>query len=134
MDVVSFIAVVAMFVVATTIKHYCAVGSSKTSRERSLLKRATRAAKISQSASQNCTRLSNASNEFSNAATLLFGAARQARDGGRFFQFACLYLYGKVQFYRAGWLIGRATQFRRRAEAQLREATAIMNLVERSGV
>ena len=127
MDAVSFIAMIVMFVVVTTVRHYYAIGRSKAGREHYLLKRATRAAKSSQTASQTSTRLSLASSELSSLATVFFGEARQARDDGRFFRFVCLYLYGKWLFYRAGWLIGRAMQFGKRADAKLRESTAILD-------
>jgi hypothetical protein len=130
MDALSFIAVIVLIVAATTIRHYLAVANSKASRERSLLRRATRAAKTSQMASQACVRLSNASSELSHASTVFLAAAREARSEDRVFQFVCLYLYGKLQFYRAGCLLGRAMQFSQRADAKLRESKAIMSLVK----
>jgi hypothetical protein len=108
------------------IKRYLAVRRSKAGRASNLLKRATRAAMISQAASQTSSRLSLESSELSNAATVYFSEAQKARNSSCFFRFVCLQLYGKWLFYRAGWLVGRAMQINKRAESKLQESTAIL--------
>jgi hypothetical protein len=127
MDAYSFSLSVVLCVAGTTFRHHRAIANSRAGRERNLLKRATRAARNSEIASQTCGHLSNRSIELSGASGVVLGAARQARDEQRLLQFVCLYLYGKWMFYCAGCLLGWAN-------AKLRDCAAILNRVERGQV
>ena len=88
---------------------------------------ASRAAKSSQRACLEVIRLSHASKEFSETATLFLAEAQQAKNAERFLQFACLELYRKWLFYRAAWHLGKAMQLGERADEKFEEAKNILD-------